>query len=311
MSGESNGLSSRDEFVDNQDSSQSQQTCHQSQHQQSQQPSPLALLAATCSKIGSPSESGESGGQSNTATTVKLVGQNQVIQASDFAQLIPVQAGQTLGVLNPDGTVTQLNPQVVTTAVSVANSVTPIKAITSVANQNANALSQAQATQLLQSATNAANIYSIIQPQQLQIDGQEAIFIPGGQQAIHISGNQLLSSPNQTVVRSQNATQNTQSTQQTVFIPGIGNVSLGQFTSGQTVAVRQGNVVQTLQLPVQQTIPVQAISTQNGQTILQTIHLPIQALQSLNAGNIQHLTAQVLPQMQQVLYNHQVNSYNK
>jgi transcription factor Sp len=136
----------------------------------------------------------------------------------------------------------------------------------------------------------------------LQIDGQDAIFIPGGQQAIQISGNQLLSSPNQAVVRQQNTQQNQQQhQQQTVFIPGIGNVSLGQFGGGQTVAVRQGNVVQTLQLPVQQTIPVQAISTQNGQTILQTIHLPIQALQSLNAGNVQHLTAQVVPQMQQVL----------
>ncbi len=222
-----------------------------------------------------------------------------MIQASDFAQLIPVQAGQTLGVLNPDGTVTQLNPQVVTAVSSAGNTITPIKAITSVANQTSNALSQA--TQIFSQSANNPGIYSIIQPQQLQIDGQDAIFIPGGQQAIQISGNQLLSSPNQTVVRQQNTQQNQQQAQQTVFIPGIGNVSLGQFGGGQTVAVRQGNMVQTLQLPVQQTIPVQAISTQNGQTILQTIHLPIQALQSLNAGNVQHLTAQVVPQMQQVL----------
>ena len=260
------------------------------------------MLAATCSKIGSPSELSEGSGQPNAATTtVKLVGQNQVIQASDFAQLIPVQAGQTLGVLNPDGTVTQLNPQVLTAVSSAAsqsiNAGTPIKGITSVANHNPNA------TQIFsQSATNAG-IYSILQPQQLQIDGQEAIFIPGTQQAIQLSGNQLLSSPNQTVVRQQNTQQTQQAAQQTVFIPGIGNVSLGQFASpGQTVQLRQGNVVQTIQLPVQQTVPVQAISTQNGQTILQTIHLPIQALQSLNAGNVQHLTAQVMPQMQQVLH---------
>lgn len=260
------------------------------------------MLAATCSKIGSPSELSEGSGQPNAATTtVKLVGQNQVIQASDFAQLIPVQAGQTLGVLNPDGTVTQLNPQVLTAVSSAANVGTPIKGITSVANQNPNALSNA--TQIFsQTAAANAGIYSILQPQQLQIDGQEAIFIPGTQQAIQLSGNQLLSSPNQTVVRQQNTQQTQQSAQQTIFIPGIGNVSLGQFaTAGQTVAVRQGNVVQTIQLPVQQTIPVQAISQQNGQTILQTIHLPIQAIQSLNAGNVQQLTAQVVPQMQQVL----------
>ena len=223
-----------------------------------------------------------------------------MIQASDFAQLIPVQAGQTLGVLNADGTVTQLNPQQVVVS-SAANVGTQIKGITSVANQTHNALSNA--TQIFSQSPQNAGIYSILQPQQIQIEGgQEAIFIPGGQQAIQLSGNQLLSSPNQTVVRQQNTQQTQQSAQQTVFIPGIGNVSLGQFSSGQTVAVRQGNVVQTIQLPVQQTIPVQAISTQNGQTILQTIHLPIQALQSLNAGNVQHLTAQMVPQMQQVFH---------
>ena len=229
-----------------------------------------------------------------------------MIQASDFAQLIPVQAGQTLGVLNPDGTVTQLNPQVVSAVSSAASVGTPIKGITSVANSNA----LSNATQIFtQTSPSNAGIYSILQPQQLQIDGQEAFFIPGAQQAIQLSGNQLLSSPNQTVVRQQNTAQqqNQQSAQQTVFIPGIGNVSLGQFSSGQTVAVRQGNVVQTIQLPVQQNIPVQVISQQNGQTILQTIHLPIQALQSLNAGNIQQLTAQVVPQMQQVHITAHIN----
>ncbi|CAG2161694.1 unnamed protein product [Oppiella nova] len=317
MSATTNGTQSVDEFVvtDNQDSSQnvSQIESHSQTSGQTsgtggsaQQPSPLALLAATCSKIGSPSElSAEgTGGQPNaTTTTVKLVSagaQNQVIQASDFAHLIPVHSGQTLGVLNPDGTVTQLNPsQVVVSSAGTLG--TPIKsAITSVANQSAaNALSTA--TQILQTQASGAGIYSILQPQQLQIDGQEAIFIPGHQQAIQLSANQLMASPNQ--VRQQTQQQTQPSPQQTVFIPGIGNVSIGgaQYAGGQTVAVRQGNVVQTIQLPVQQTIPVQAISTQNGQTILQTIHLPIQALQSLNtAQGVQQLSAQLMPQMQQV-----------
>ncbi|CAG2116193.1 unnamed protein product, partial [Medioppia subpectinata] len=307
MSATTNGNQSIDEFVvtDNQDSSQTvNQTQQQSGSggQSAQQPSPLALLAATCSKIGSPCELAAegTGGQPNatTTTTVKLVsgGQNQVLHASDFAHLFPVHSGQTLGVLNPDGTVTQLNPQVVVSSAAAVG--TPIKSITSVANTNA----LSNATQIYSTGTAAGNagIYSILQPQQLQIDGQEAIFIPGGQQAIQLSGNQLMASPNQTVVRQQTAQQSQQQQQQTVFIPGIGNVTIagaGQqyATGGQTVAVRQGNVVQTIQLPVQQTIPVQAISTQNGQTILQTIHLPIQALQSLNASNIQHL----MPQMQQ------------
>lgn len=144
-------------------------------------------------------------------------------------------------------------------------------------------------------------MYNILQPQQIQIDGQEAIFLQGGQQAIQISGNQLLSPTQaQTVVRQSTAasTGQTQSGQQ-VYIQGIGNAVL---SNGQQVQVRQGNVVQALQLQqqLQQTIPVQTISTQNGQTILQTIQLPISALQQLGTNVQQQQISQVVPQIQQV-----------
>ena len=272
------------------------------------------MLAATCSKIGEPSDEGTGGGPS-----VKIVGQNQVIQASDLAQFIPVQPGQTVGVLNPDGTVTQLNPQVVTSvSASGSSNITNIKTITSVANQNA---SSSLTQSILAQPTNAnpGISYSIIQPQQIQIDGQEAIFIPastfsGGQQAIQISGNQIISSPNQTVVRTQNANSASQAGQPTAYIQGIGNVSLAQLTGGQSgmpmAVTRQGNVVQTLQLPaLQQTISLPVpISQANGQTIYQNIQIPIQAIQAVAAGNVQHVTAQVMPQMQQVNSIHQACS---
>ncbi|KAJ6216884.1 hypothetical protein RDWZM_008041 [Blomia tropicalis] len=179
--------------------------------------------------------------------------------------------------------------------VQVSNTTTAIKGSTTVSS-NAN-----QVTQLLTQAGTNAGLYNILQPQQIQIDGQEAIFLQGGQQAIQISGNQLLSPTQaQTVVRQSTAasTGQTQSGQQ-VYIQGIGNAVL---SNGQQVQVRQGNVVQALQLQqqLQQTIPVQTISTQNGQTILQTIQLPISALQQLGTNVQQQQISQVVPQIQQV-----------
>ncbi|XP_053214977.1 transcription factor Sp4-like [Panonychus citri] len=60
--------------------------------------------------------------------------------------------------------------------------------------------------------------------------------------------------------------------------------------------------VQALQLPIgnlQQAVPVQVpISTSNGQTILQTIHLPLQAIQAVATG--QQVTLQVVPNVIQV-----------
>lgn len=188
-----------------------------------------------------------------------------------------------------------------------------IKTITSAANQS---VSLPQGTQIVTQAVSpgqGGGVYSIL-PQQLQnlqsvqIDGQEAFFIPassfqGGQIQI---GNQILS-PNQTIVRSQNQPNNQQQQQVIQTVAGLqGNVQFAQIAGNQTipVQVRQGNVVQTLQLPLQQqqqTIPVQIpISTSNGQTIYQTIQLPLSALQAVTGGNnIQQITTQVMPQMAQ------------
>lgn len=83
-------------------------------------------------------------------------------------------------------------------------------------------------------------------------------------------------------------------------------VTFAQIAGQQVAVARQGNVQQVINLPlgaVQQTIPVQIpISTANGQTVLQTVHLPVQAIQAVAAGNVQHVTAQVVPQIQQVSY---------
>ena len=203
-----------------------------------------------------------------------------------------------IGIVNPDGSVTHIAPHPQVTA-QVATSIgTPIKTVTSAGHT----VSLAGGTQIVTlSPGSAGSGYSIIQPQQMQtisIDGQEAIYIPassltGGQQAIQI-GNQIISPSN--IVARGTASGGGQNQQQVIQ----GNVQFAQLGTGQTVAVRQAgtNVLQTIQMPMQQSIPIQIpISTSNGQTVYQTIHLPLQTLQAISAGNV---TAQVVPQMSQV-----------
>ncbi|XP_074594089.1 uncharacterized protein LOC141849603 [Brevipalpus obovatus] len=198
---------------------------------------------------------------------------------------------------------------------------------------NSSGKSSLQGGQIVQQAANNAGgiAYSIIPGQQLsniqniqsiQIDGQEAILIPAsfasGQQAFQLSGNQILSSQNQAALvrsqvsqhQSQNNQQAQQQQQQTVIqsVAGMGNAmnfatQLAGGHAGMPVTVRQGNVLQTIQLPlgnIQQTVPVQVpVSTANGTTVYQTIHLPIQAIQAVASGGVQQLTAQVVPQLSQ------------
>uniref|UniRef100_A0A224ZAN7 Transcription factor Sp invertebrate n=2 Tax=Rhipicephalus TaxID=426455 RepID=A0A224ZAN7_9ACAR len=252
-----------------------------SANSQEVQPSPLALLAATCSKIGSPTDSpaddsGGGDGANGDASPAK----------TNSATVLPAGAGElvaqyvqtpTMGVLNPDGTVTPMPSPTVKAAPQAQQAVF------------------SPGTQLVAQVTpNGQITYNAIpQIQNIQIDGQEAIFIPasftGGQQAIQLAGGAPTLLANQGFLRPQGFTQN--------------------------VAIRQGNVVQTLQLPLaaaaapmQQTIPVQVpISTGNGQTVFQTIHVPVQTLQAVATpqGNMlasgqQLAAAQVVQQLAQM-----------
>lgn len=259
------------------------------------QPSPLALLAATCSKIGSPSDEASQG-------SPKVVAPGQVDIIAGSAQYIP-------GVLNPDGTVTP---------VTSGNQAAALKAITVPTSANAPVNGQVLAS--------SGNItYNVIpQIQNIQIDGQEALFIPGsfggGQQTFQIAGNQtIFTGPGgQTYIRAsaQPATQGSsqqsvQANGTTAMVQNMGlgnNMTFAQLANGQNVAIRQGNMLQAVQLPIsqamQQTIPVQVpITTSNGQTIFQTIHLPVQTVQTVGANNMlvpgQHVTAQVVSQQLQ------------
>lgn len=283
------------------------------------QQSPLALLAATCSKL---EETGDGAGGKNVANnvqqTLKVINSSGMINANDLAQYMQFAGpGQTVGIVNADGTITQITGSPMATS----SSATSMKPVTSIA-------SQSQITQLAQAGqlSSGGVAYSIIPAQQVQsvqIDGQEALYIPAGsfggaagQQTFQIAGtNQIFtqqaaaSQPTQTVVRTSTGTgQSTSTTQQTAVIQGVQGLNnmtqLTQLAGGQVALTRPGNVMQTLQLPVnslQQTIQVQVpIQTQNGQTLYQMMQLPISALSGLTGGQ------QVVQQMPQQIQMAQI-----
>ncbi|XP_028967363.1 transcription factor Sp4-like [Galendromus occidentalis] len=133
---------------------------------------------------------------------------------------------------------------------------------------------QGQIQALIQNAGGATQIvngqgltYNVIpasasapQIQNIQIDGQEAIFIPA---ALTNQAGQLVRNPG------------------------------GSPQAYQNVTIRNGNSIQTIQVPVaapamqQTTIPMQIpVQTPNGQTILQTVHVPVQTLGMGGMSNV-------------------------
>ncbi|XP_014773247.1 transcription factor Sp4 [Octopus bimaculoides] len=228
---------------------------------QDNQPSPLALLAATCSKIGAPQEDGIN---QVSATQVRIIGQNQVTNQSEIV------AGQNW--VQVPGVVDSTKPNAPATALTTA----PIIA--------------QQTPQLIASTGPGGNItYNVIPPfQTFTLDGQEAIFVPAnastasGGQAI-LAGNQAVLTPTGQIVRT------TQGLSGANIIPNnvgfMGNVlNLGgnmvNLAGMQNMAIRQP-LMQTIQLPLSQLqqMPIIQIpvSTGNGQTTYQAIQLPIQA----------------------------------
>ena len=166
-----------------------------------------------------------------------------------------------------------------------------------------------QGTQLLTSGGNTTNnsgglSYSVLPAgthvQTVTIDGQEAIFIPtgggvGGAQQVQIAHNQTLLTPNGQIIRApSNQAQSLPFTLQ--------NVGVGSQNQGVTVRTAGGMQQQILQLPMQQTatISVQVpVSTANGQTVYQTLQLPVQMISGALPGLMQSGTQmQVLQQLQ-------------
>lgn len=248
----------------------------------------------------------------------------EIVATAAASQLVPFQPQQTIGVLNPDGTITQVTGLGQHQAANVhvsGNVAAALKSLPTVATaQNvANGQVFPQGAQIV--AGSPGNItYNVIPAQQIhniQIDGQEAIYIPAGlPQTFQLAGNQAILTPNgQTFLRAQGVQVPTSVQNGQAVLHGMAQIG------GQNVAIRQGNVVQALQLPmpVQQTFPVQVpISTANGQTVFQTVHVPVQTIQGVPGASIlqsqgQPLTvnvpAHMVPQLSNMQHIAQVSSF--
>lgn len=122
--------------------------------------------------------------------------------------------------------------------------------------------------------------------QTITVDGQETLFIPANSNPGQ--GGPTIFTPTGQIVRPL----------QTI-----------QLQSGQNISVRQSNMPQVVQLPsVQQTIPVQVPISSNGQTLYQTIHLPIQSFGSSLPNIIQANQSQIMqiPQLAQMTQTPQI-----
>ncbi|XP_003401699.2 transcription factor Sp4 [Bombus terrestris] len=162
--------------------------------------------------------------------------------------------------------------------------------------------------------------YSVIpQMQTVNIDGQEALFIPSS--AMSAAGGHHQSQPTM-----QFATANGQQVQlasqqvqlangQTIITPqpvslikapSVFPTSIIQNITAQTVQLPTGQSVQVrpLQFPmqhVQQTVPVQVpVTASNGQTVYQTVHFPVQALSSVFNVPATQMIPQITQQIPQV-----------
>lgn len=225
--------------------------------------------------------------------------QPQVITLQQLQNYLPQHQLNTL--TTADGTPVQ----VAQTSASTTPVGTPVKTFVTSPQQiqqpqilNLQGLPQQflQGGQLIQ---NPNGLFQMVQPlQTINVDGQETLFVPGGiqnnqlagAQAVQINGQQAFLTPSGQLIRAPNG-----------VVPGnfLQNMAQAvQLPNGQNVQVRPaGAMPQMVQFPMQQTIPVQVpISTGNGQTVYQTVHVPIQAIGSAYVQP----QMQVIPQIPQV-----------
>lgn len=270
---------------------------------QDAQPSPLAMLAATCSKIGSPAQTDEQNYGHGGDADVRVVGAGQSGQSGNPGEVIA-------------GWVPQLNGTIIDSTgkpVSLSGGNLLQQAFTN--NMNGQLLAQGQ--HIVAAAGPSGQLtYSVVPSYQtVNIDGQEALIIPSScgvnTQASHAThAQQALVTPTGQIIRAQGVTasgsggQLTQANmlQSVSGFGGLGNivniggnfVNVGGMSGG---AVRQGNnLMQAFQLPAFQTLQqlqalIQVPVSINGQSVMQTIqvptpNIPIQsAMQQISIGN--------------------------
>lgn len=291
---------------------------------QDAQPSPLAMLAATCSKIGSPAQSEEPGYGQGGDAGARVVGAGQGGPGEAIAGWVQL----------PNGAILDSTGKPVHGGNLVQQATTPLGNV-------GGHLWASQGQQIV--ATQGPNgqlTYSVMPSYQtVNIDGQEAFIIPssgvgvGGQAQVSAASvqaaQQALITPTGQFIRAQGipagGTATTNLFQNVAGFGGLGNfvniggniISLG----GVQNTVRQGgNIMQAVQIPGFQTVQqvsslIQVPVSINGQTVLQTIQLPAQnipiqtPIQQVNGGGIVTLGASIgNPQTLQTFMASQVQS---
>lgn len=280
-------------------------------------PSPLTFLLVNCSKT-------EDKGNTQGASLIKTVGSttNQVAQSTQEIKGVSIasQPHQMIGILNPDRTITLVTslaePQA-TKVHLIGNVSTALKSLSTIATAQkvTNCQVFPQEAQMVTgspgSSTHKAAPVQLIQ--NTHTHEKKSICIPAElPQTSQLAGKHIFTSIGQTVLQPH-------SVQLPTIVQNGGQALLHGMTQigGQNVTIKEQNLVQTVKSPItiQQNIPMQEpVSSANGQTVLQTVHVPLQTIQGVPGATILQTQRQpatvpvhTVPQLSNMRHITQVN----
>lgn len=299
--------------------------------------SPLALLAATCTKIGGSTVQQERGaspsgnGQNTQTKVVSAQLPGHVVELNLPAALVQqLQAQQQLANVTcsrADSNVTSQvagQQQVITFAnlpnlipiqatsnnQTVQNDVKPNPTVFSLQGLPGQYIQQGNQFIPVSAASGNNVSYNVLPVQTIQVDNNEQVSIPTLNNANSQGSTiQISSGPTTLITPSGQIIRTPTNVLPTNILQNVGAGQTLQFPASHTnVSVRPATttsaVPQVIQFPLQQTIPVQIpISTSTGQTIYQTVHFPFQALTTSLPNVIQASSlgqVQMVPQIPQI-----------
>jgi len=265
-------------------------------------PSPLALLAATCSKIGGTGTEASDASQGSPLRAA-VVGPNQVI-VQVGGEFVGQQGVQLQAVGSPTGQVIEITPQMASPASAAASKGASAMQIVSgsvqsYSNNSVNPLLQMSPQMIATPVAGPGGTiaYNIIPQYQTVVvigaDGQEqTVVVPTGSVPQQVQTSAVATStPKQVVQVSQNQARvqtpasSSSTVAQSVSLSG-GTVTVNNLaqsgvvnvggTPQSTVVAKQNNIVQSASAPMQQMMSVQIpVTNASGQTIYQTIQVPL------------------------------------
>jgi len=274
-------------------------------------PSPLALLAATCSKIGGTGTEAVDANQGSPLRAA-VVGPNQVI-VQVGGEFVGQQGLQLQAVGSPTGQVIEITPQMASpTSAAASKGASAMQIVNgSVQSYSSNAVNPLLQMSPQMIATPVAGpggtiAYNIIPQYQTVVvigaDGQEqTVVVPTGSVPQQVQSSAVATStPKQVVQVSQNQVQvqtppsSSSTVSQSVSLSG-GTVTVNNLaqsgvvnvggTPQSTVVAKQNNIVQAPSAGVQQMMSVQIpVTNASGQTVYQTIQVPLPSQPAASAS---------------------------